>query len=113
MKFCEHANNLLSLYLFINSVNKINIDFIEHRAVKKHEIMNFYPGLTDIDFTFKVLKSRASPLNKTTINYVGFANKFIRKYGAIPMGLIIFSDRILLREIIMDNNPYYVILMFG
>ena len=110
MNFCEYANNILSLHLFSNSVNKIDIHIVKHRAVKKQEIMNFYQGLTNINFTLKVLKPRTSPLNKTTISYVEYANKFITKYGVVPMGLIIFSNRFLLREIIMDNNPYEVIL---
>ena len=112
MKMCEYANNILSLHLFSNSVNKIDIHIVKHRAVKKQEIMNFYQGLTNINFTLKVLKPRTSPLNKTTISYVEYANKFITKYGVVPMGLIIFTDVILLREIIMADNPYEVILMY-
>ena len=112
MKLCEYGNNLLSLHLFSNSVNKIDIHIVEHRAVRKQEIMNFYQGLTDINFTLKVLKPRTSPLDKTKISYVEFANKFISKYGVVPMELIIFTDVILLREIIMTINPYQVILMF-
>jgi len=112
MNFCEYANNILSLHLFSNSVNKINVEFIKKQAMRVNTIISVYQGFlnTDTDFTLKVLKPRTSPLNKTTISYVEYANKFITKYGVVPMGLIIFSNRFLLREIIMDNNPYEVIL---
>ncbi len=114
MNFCEYANNILSLHLFSRSINKINVEFIKKQAMRVNTIISVYQGFlnTDTDFTLKVLKPRTSPLNKTTISYVEYANKFIRNYGVIPMGLIIFTDVILLREIIMADNPYEVILMY-
>jgi hypothetical protein len=116
MKLCEYVDNLLSLTSLTQAGGHVRTEFVEHRAIHKYDMVSFSisPG---INFTLKAEKARASPLSRSNIMDAEFANKMIRKYGIIPMGMIIFvgyrPGEILLREIIRASDPYMITLEFG
>jgi hypothetical protein len=115
MKLCEYLNNLLSSSALTQIGGEIGGEFITDAAIYKHDVAVFSNRL-GINFTLSVEKTRSSPLSSLKIRDVEFANKMIRKYGIIPMGIIIFvgyaPGEIVLREIIRANDPDEIRLYF-
>jgi hypothetical protein len=115
MKLCEYLNNLLSSSAFTQIGDEIGGEFITDAAIYKYDIAVFSNRI-GINFTLNVEKTRSSPLSSLKIRNVEFANKMIRKYGIIPMGIIIFvgykPGKIFLREIIRANDPNGIFIRY-
>ncbi len=125
MKMCEYANNLLSLDIFLFLINKIIIktNFSLENIYDFYNIITYDTKTSFQNFDFNVeQKGEIGDINliKTSYNDIqlNFIDKYIKKYGKVPVILEFFYDYsveniINLKENIRGNNPNNVYLIFG